>query len=96
MPDPECWASPSAAPDVAANLPARYQLEIRLGRDQDVEEWLATDLTLDRPILVRMLGPEVGEQRRRRFLAEVRSLASVTHPHLLEVYAAGTDGSGTN
>ena len=95
MPDPECWASPSATPDVAANLPARYQLEIRLGRDQDVEEWLATDLTLDRPILVRMLGPEVGEQRRRRFLAEVRSLASVTHPHLLEVYAAGTDGEHT-
>ena len=60
MPDPEWSASPSAAPDVAANLPARYQLEIRLGRDQDVEEWLATDLTLDRPILVRLLGPEVG------------------------------------
>lgn len=80
---------------MAANLPARYQLEIRLGRDQDVEEWLATDLTLDRPILVRMLGPEVGEERRRRFLAEVRALASVTHPHLLEVYAAGTDGEHT-
>jgi hypothetical protein len=95
MPDPEWSASPSAAPDVAANLPARYQLEIRLGRDQDVEEWLATDLTLDRPILVRLLGPEVGEDRRRRFLAEVRSLASVAHPHLLEVYAAGTDGEHT-
>lgn len=80
---------------MAANLPARYQLEIRLGRDQDVEEWLATDLTLDRPILVRMLGPEVGEERRRRFLAEVRALASVAHPHLLEVYSAGTDGEHT-
>jgi tRNA A-37 threonylcarbamoyl transferase component Bud32 len=80
---------------MAASLPARYQLEIRLGRDRDVEEWLATDLTLDRPILVRMLGPEVGEGRRRRFLAEVRALASVTHPHLLEVYGAGTDGEHT-
>ncbi|MDH3538545.1 MAG: protein kinase [Acidimicrobiia bacterium] len=80
---------------MAANLPARYQLEIRLGRDRDVEEWLATDLTLDRPILVRMLGPEIGEERRRRFLAEVRALASVTHPHLLEVYAAGSDGEHT-
>lgn len=80
---------------MAANLPARYQLEIRLGRDQDVEEWLATDLTLDRPVLVRMLGPEVGVERRRQFLADVRSLASVTHPHLLEVYAAGTDGEHT-
>lgn len=80
---------------MAANLPTRYQLEIRLGRDQDVEEWLATDLTLDRPVLVRMLGPEVGPDRRRQFLAEVRSLASVSHPHLLEVYEAGTDGEHT-
>ena len=80
---------------MAADLPARYQLEIRLGRDQDVEEWLATDLTLDRPVLVRMLGPEVGPERRRQFLADVRSLASVAHPHLLDVYAAGTDGQHT-
>ena len=80
---------------MAAGLPARYQLEIRLGRDQDVEEWLATDRTLDRPVLVRILGPEVGPGRRRQFLNEVRSLASVGHPHLLEVYAAGTDGSHT-
>ena len=80
---------------MAATLPSRYQLEIRLGRDHDIEEWLATDLTLDRPIVVRMLGPEVGRERRRRFLSDVRSLASVSHPHLLEVYAAGTDGDHT-
>jgi len=80
---------------VAATLPPRYQLEIRLGRDHDIEEWLATDLTLDRPVLVRMLGPEVGPERRRQFLHDVRSLASVSHSHLLEVYAAGTDGDHT-
>ena len=80
---------------MAATLPARYQLEIRLGRDHDVEEWLATDLTLDRPVLVRMLGPEVDPERREAFLSEVRALASVSHPHLLEVYAAGTDGEHT-
>lgn len=80
---------------MAANLPARYQLEIRLGRTRDIEEWLATDLTLDRPVLVRMLGPEVGPERRRQFLADIRALASVSHPHLLEVYGAGTDGEHT-
>jgi len=80
---------------MAATLPSRYQLEIRLGRDHDIEEWLATDLTLDRPVLVRMLGPEVGPERRRQFLNDVRSLASVSHSHLLEVYAAGTDGDHT-
>ena len=80
---------------MAANLPSRYQLEIRLGRDHDVEEWLATDLTLDRPVLVRMLGPEVGPDRRRQFLADIRTLASVSHTHLLDVYGAGTDGEHT-
>ena len=89
MPGVASWVSPLLAPSVSANLPARYQLEIRLGRDGDVEEWLANDLTLDRPVLVRMLGPEVGPERRRHFLDEVRALASVSHSHLLEVYAAG-------
>lgn len=80
---------------MAPKLPERYELRIRLGRDHDIEEWLATDLTLDRPVLVRMLGPEVGPERRRSFLADVKALASVSHPHLLEVYAAGTDGTHT-
>lgn len=80
---------------MAAALPSRYQLEIRLGRDHDVEEWLATDLTLDRPVLVRMLGPEVGPDRRRQFLSDIRTLAAVSHTHLLDVYGAGTDGDHT-
>lgn len=80
---------------MAARLPDRYELEIRLGRDGDIEEWLANDDVLDRPVLVRMLGPEVNAERRRHFLGDVRSLGSVSHPHLLEVYAAGSDGGHT-
>ncbi len=95
MPVPGSLAWPSPTPDVAATLPSRYQMEIRLGRDHDVEEWLATDMTLDRPVLVRILGPETEPDRRESFLSDVRALASVSHPHLLEVYAAGTDGDHT-
>ena len=80
---------------MAAKLPDRYQLEIRLGRDGDIEEWLANDSTLDRPVLVRLLGPEVGPARREEFLADVKALAGVGHPHLVEIYAAGTDGAST-
>ena len=69
-------------------LPARYRLEMRLGRDQDVEEWLATDLTLDRPVLVRVVGPEAEPYRQERFLGKVRSAARVGHIHLAEVYGA--------
>ncbi|MFQ5948824.1 MAG: protein kinase [Acidimicrobiia bacterium] len=59
-----------------------------------MEEWLATDVTLDRPILVRSLGPEAGPERRAQFLEAVRAAATVTHVHLASVYAVGEhDGS---
>jgi len=73
---------PSAIPD-------RFRLEMRLGRDDDVEEWLATDVSLDRPVLVRSLGPESSTDRRQQFLDSVGRLAAVSHPHLAKVYMVG-------
>ena len=69
-------------------LPPRYRLEVRLGRDHDIEEWLATDLNLDRPVLIRILGPDATEKRRQEFLTTVRAAAAVIHPHLEPIYAA--------
>jgi serine/threonine protein kinase len=69
-------------------IPDRYQLEVRIGRDEDLEQWLATDTTLDRPVLLRILGPEASDERRERFLAAVRSAARVNHSHLAAVYTA--------
>lgn len=69
-------------------LPDRYHLELRLGRDRDTEEWLATDRPLDRPVLIRILGPETTTERRSSFLAAVRGAAGVAHVHLVAVYAA--------
>lgn len=68
-------------------VPDRFQLEMRLGRDGDVEEWLATDTSLDRPVLVRSLGPESSLERRERFVAQVGAAATVSHPHLARVFA---------
>ncbi len=69
-------------------LPGRYRLEVRLGRDQDIEEWLATDVDLDRPVLVRVLGPEVSHPRQERFLRRMREAARVSHNHVAAVYSA--------
>jgi hypothetical protein len=71
---------PSAIPD-------RFKLELRLGRDGDIEEWLATDVSLDRPVLIRTLGPDSTMERREQFVRSVSDLASVSHPHLLKVFA---------
>ena len=70
-------------------LPDRFSLEVRLGRDHDVEEWLATDTALDRPVLIRVLGPETSNDRRQTFIDDTRSASTSTHVHLVSVYAAG-------
>ncbi len=70
-------------------LPDRFRLEVRLGRDGDIEQWLATDSSLDRPVEIRVLGPDADETRRSAFLTSVRGAAAVSHPHFTWVYTAG-------
>ena len=70
-------------------LPERYRLEVRLGRDGDIEEWLGTDESLDRPVLIRLLGPDSSPARRLEFLEAVRAAARVNHSHLASVFTAG-------
>lgn len=74
-------------------IPDRYHLEMRLGRDGDIEEWLASDTSLDRPVLIRSLGPDSSEQRRDQFVAGVSAAAKAHHPHLTKVFVVEkTDG----
>ena len=75
-------------------LPDRYRLEVRLGRNQGVEEWLATDTVLDRPVQIRVIGPETSSDVREEYLAAVRRSTAAFHPHLLSVYDAGSVPGG--
>lgn len=70
-------------------LPERYRLNVRLGADGDVEEWLATDEHLERPVLIRFPGPAGSRQRMEQFLASVRAAAATSHAHVQTVFAAG-------
>lgn len=76
-------------------LPDRYRLEVRLARDDDIEQWLATDESLSRPVLIRFLGPESSSERRAEFLQAVQAAAIVNHAHMASVYDAEelTDGA---
>jgi serine/threonine protein kinase len=67
-------------------IPDRYRLEMRLGRDGDIEEWLAADTSLDRPVLIRSLGPDSAPDRRRQFVASISAAAKAHHPHLAKVF----------
>jgi hypothetical protein len=73
---------------VPPRLPDRYRLNIRLGSDGDIEEWLAQDESLDRPVLIRYLAPEASQERHRVFLDGVRAAAGLTEIHLQRVFAA--------
>lgn len=77
-----------------AAIPDRYSLEVRLGRDDDIEEWLATDTSLDRPVLVRSLGPESSPERREEFVRTVGDAAKGAHPHLARVFAVSRVDGG--
>ena len=77
-----------------ASIPDRYALEVRLGRDGDVEEWLATDRSLDRPVLIRSLGPESSPERRAQFVQAVSDAAKTTHSHLARVFAVSAIEGG--
>lgn len=70
-------------------LPDRYRLTVRLGADGDVEEWLATDEHLERPVLIRFPGPAGSSTRMEQFLSSVRAAAATSHPHVQTVFAAG-------
>lgn len=68
--------------------PGRYHLEVELGFDGDVQEWLAADQSLERPVLIRAISnpsPERGDQ----FLRAVRAAAAVSHNHLADIFEAG-------
>lgn len=75
-------------------LPDRYRLEVRLGRIQGIEEWLATDTVLDRPVQIRVIGPDAPSAVREEYLANVRRSTAAFHHHLLSVYDAGSVPGG--
>ncbi len=79
---------------MAPQLPDRYQTQVWLGRDGDVEEWLANDRTLDRPVLLRVLSASAPSRRVEEFVASIRVAAGVQHLHLAGVYAVAKSPGG--
>ncbi|MCC7074970.1 MAG: protein kinase [Deltaproteobacteria bacterium] len=78
-----------------AALPAigGYQVERELGAGGMGRVYLATDPALQRKVALKVLLPELLEQRemRQRFLREARALARVSSPYVVAVFAVGED-----
>ncbi|HEU5040652.1 MAG TPA: protein kinase, partial [Gemmatimonadales bacterium] len=75
-----------------AALEPQYRLERELGRGGMGVVFLATDVTLDRRVAMKVIHPELAAHSSiaRRFLAEARTIARVRHPGIVAVHSAGT------
>jgi len=67
----------------------RYTVMRELGRGGMGAVYLAQDITLDRPVAIKVLPPELAVQPalRERFVREARLAASLSHPNIVHVHA---------
>ena len=74
---------------------AGYRIEAVLGRGGMGVVYLATQLSLDRPVALKVIAPELAGDVtfRERFKRESRIAASIEHPNVIPVYEAG-EGEG--
>jgi ABC-type branched-subunit amino acid transport system substrate-binding protein/glutamine cyclotransferase len=70
---------------------AGYRVESSVGRGGMGVVYRATDLSLERPVALKLIAPELAEDERfrERFLREPRLAASLDHPNVIPIYEAG-------
>src|SRR5919106_5056636 len=70
---------------------AGYRVESLVGRGGMGVVYRATDLSLERPVALKLIAPELAgnEQFRARFLREPRLAAALDHPHVIPIHEAG-------
>ncbi len=71
-----------------------YRIEAELGRGGMGVVFRAHDATAGHQVALKVTLGEVGTRQRERFLREGRITASLDHPNILKVYAAG-EAEGT-
>ncbi|HWO15811.1 MAG TPA: serine/threonine-protein kinase [Solirubrobacterales bacterium] len=73
---------------------AGYRIERRLGRGGMGILYLAIEPGLERRVALKLIAPEAAadEVFRRRFAEESKIAASIEHPNVVPIYAAGEEG----
>ncbi len=68
-----------------------YRVESQIGRGGMGVVYRATDLSLERPVALKLIAPDLAEDVsfRERFLREPRLAASLDHPNVIPIYEAG-------
>ena len=74
----------------------RYELRGLVGSGGMADVFLAHDEVLDRDVALKLLKDQYAENEEfvERFKREARSAASLSHPHIVPVFAWGETGDG--
>lgn len=88
MVEPHRWSELSEGDEFAG-----YRVERRLGRGGMGILYLALEPGLDRRVALKLIAPEAAadEVFARRFAEESRIAASIEHPNVVPIYAAGEE-----
>lgn len=74
-----------------AALAGRYIIERELGAGGMATVYLARDLKHDRAVAIKVLKPELAAVLgAERFVVEIKTTASLQHPHILPLFDSGT------
>jgi len=83
----------TTAPELRAALADRYRFERELGVGGMATVHLARDLKHDRDVAIKILRDELAMSiGTERFLAEIKTTARLTHPHILPLHDSGEAG----
>ncbi len=74
-------------------LEGRYRIESELGEGGMATVYLADDIKHERKVALKVLKPELAAMvGAERFLAEIKTTANLTHPHILPLHDSGEAG----
>ncbi len=78
---------------LGTTLNGRYRLDSRIGAGGMSTVYCALDVTLQRQVAIKMMNREVAtdSDQLERFRREARSVAQLSHPHIVGVIDAGED-----
>jgi serine/threonine-protein kinase len=90
----EAFVPPSGQGDLSGSRVGDFQIERLLGRGGMGDVYLARQISLDRPVAFKVLKPVYASDpaSMARFETEAWTAARLNHPHIVHVYALGTDG----
>lgn len=71
-----------------------YEILTELGRGGMATVYLAHEISLDRKVAIKVMAPQLmfGEGMAERFRREARTAASLSHPHIIPIYAVKEAG----